>query len=104
MADQFHGLSQNSKGGTNRDHEDSLISMGFIQPREEVSIPEGMSYLFDMFIQARFSANQEGKLTPREPLTFLDLNQYKELMGVNMSALEASVIMSADSIYNLEVS
>ena len=102
MADQFSGLSQNSAGGTNREHEQALINMGMLPARAVVNIPDGMSYLFDMFLEIRFSVNNENKLVPREALTFLDINQYKECMGVNLSPLEATVLMSADGIYNTQ--
>ena len=102
MAEQFHGLATNKGGGTDRDHEESLIKMGFLPERETVDLPEGTGYLFDMFLEIRFSTNNENKLVPREPLTFLDINQYRECMSVNLSPLEATVLMSADGIYNTQ--
>ena len=99
MGDVFKGASSNSKGGTNAQHNEALVKMGFIQPRELVEMPKGLQYLFDIFLEVRFSRNNENKLVPRERLTFLDVNQYKEAYQISLSAIEVDATLRADAIY-----
>ena len=96
-------MSLNSAGGTNREHEEALIKMGMLPEKEKVDLPVDMAYLFDMFLDTRFSRNNENKLVPRKPLTFGSINDYKQAMCVDISPTECGVIMSADAIYNTKV-
>jgi hypothetical protein len=76
--------------------------MGVIPARETVELPKEISYLFDIYLDVRFSVNNENKLVPRDALTFGSLNDYKQAMQVKISPTECSVIMSADAIYNTQ--
>jgi hypothetical protein len=93
-------LSANSKGGTNKEHNDSLVKMGFIKKKEQLEIPPGTEYLFDLYKDIRFSLTEDRKLMPREELTFSDLNQYKQIMQFDLSPTECRVMMRADAVFN----
>lgn len=103
VADEFSGLSANVSGGTNREHEDSLIAQGFIKPRVKAEIPTMLAYLYEMFNAVRFSVipiKGVNKLSPRQQLTFTELKSYIEVSGMDLSGVECDVIMQMDSIFN----
>lgn len=93
-------MSANSSGGTNQDHVNSLIAMGHLPKPEIKEMPNGMSYLFDIYKEIRFSLTEDNKLMPRQELTFADLNSYKQAMQFDLSATECGVIMRADAVFN----
>lgn len=93
-------MSANSKGGTNAQHNASLVKQGFIKQEEKKDIPDGMAYLFELYKEMRFSRVPPNTLMPRESLTFSSIKDYQELEEFKLSSLESTALLSIDCIYN----
>ena len=74
--------------------------MGLLQAEEKKQAPFLAQYLFELFKEIRFSTTNENKLMPRTNLAFLDLNEWQEMSGFQLSFTECGIILSIDAIYN----
>lgn len=73
------------------------VGGGAIEP------PQDLLYLYDMFINMRFSLVFNGddrQLQPRQPLTNYDINSYDNSNGLGLQAWEVDAMFSLDATYN----
>lgn len=113
-------MSANSKGGTNRQHEDALIKMGFIPKRELNEVDPESVYLYDIYKEIRFTriGNElhdrcdkvpllVGKsimhMAVNKPITHRSLIEYQQCMNVDLSATECKIMLQIDAIYNKSI-
>ncbi len=97
---RYSGMKPNSAGGSDREHEDAMIKMGALPPREELKIPDGMDYVFEIYHEMRFSIPHNNKIHAREELTYSTLNEYQKAMQFMLSPTECSIMLSMDAIFN----
>lgn len=77
--------------------------MGADIPEDECKLPEQVRYLFDLFMQLRFSRipNNEGfSLMARESLSFSDIHYNSQLTGLELESHEIEALMSLNAIFD----
>lgn len=100
---EFSGVAPNRHGGTEAQHIKALKAMGAPIPEDDHTLPEQVRYLFDLFMQLRFSRipNDDGfSLMARESLRFSDIHYNSQLTGLKLERHEIEAIMSLNSIFD----
>lgn len=99
---EFTGVRPHKHGGNESEHLKSLKEMGAELPEQKNNIPTQLAYLYDTYLDMRFSKvpKDDGfSLLAKERLTNYDVGFYSNNSGLDFELWEINAIMSLDSIF-----